>query len=212
MRARALEVAAELDVGSLPADQADVEETKAFLAWLEDHHFTFLGYRQYAVEEVEGRASLTSVAGSGLGILRQPEGKRSRHALDDLNPRVRDLALAPNLLTLTKANSRATVHRPSYLDYVGVKRFDRDGRVVGEHRFLGLYTTGAYHANPRDIPVMRRKVDAVLARAAFPPGSHNEKALIEILEIHPRDELFQITVDELFETTIGILHLGGALN
>ncbi|MFL5878339.1 MAG: NAD-glutamate dehydrogenase [Solirubrobacteraceae bacterium] len=208
MRARALEVAAELDAGSLPVDPADVEETKAFLAWLEDHHFTFLGYRQYDVEDVGGRAWVTAVAGSGLGILRQPVGKRSRHALDDLTPRVRELALAPNLLTLTKANSRATVHRPSYMDYVGIKRFDQDGLVVGEHRFLGLYTTGAYHANPRDIPVLRRKVDAVLSRAAFPPGSHNEKALIEILEIHPRDELFQIAVDELFETAIGILHLG----
>ena len=208
MRACALEVATELDAGPPPVDPADVEETKAFLAWLEDHHFTFLGYREYDVEDVDGRASLTSVAGSGLGVLRQPEGKRTTHALDDLTPRVRDLALAPNLLTLTKANSRATVHRPSYLDYVGVKRFDQDGRVVGEHRFIGLYTTGAYHANPRDIPVMRRKVDAILSRAAFPPGSHNEKALIEILEIHPRDELFQITVDELFETAIGILHLG----
>ena len=208
MRARALEVAAELDAAALPVDPADVEETKAFLAWLEDNHFTFLGYRQYDVADVSGRASLTSVPGSGLGVLRQPEGKRSTHALDDLNPRVRDLALAPNLLTLTKANSRATVHRPAYLDYVGIKRFDQDGRVVGEHRFIGLYTTAAYHANPRDIPVMRRKVDAILSRAAFPPGSHNENALIEILEMHPRDELFQITVDELFETAIGILHLG----
>jgi glutamate dehydrogenase len=208
MRERALAIASELKANPPPVDSEDVEETTAFLTWLEDHHFTFLGYREYGLETEAGSTSVTSVAGSGLGVLRQPEGVRSSHALDELTPRVRALALAPNLLTLTKANSRATVHRPSYVDYVGIKRFDPSGRVVGEYRFLGLYTTGAYHANPRDIPVMRRKVDAVLARAAFPRGSHNEKALIEILETHPRDELFQITVDELFETAIGILHLG----
>src|SRR5919108_639454 len=128
-----------------------------------------------------------------------------------LQPAVRGarLAVEPHLLNLTKANSRATVHRPSYLDYVGVKRIDADGRVVGERRFLGLYTHTAYHASPSEIPVLRRKVEAVLARAAFPPGSHNEKALIEILESFPRDELFQISVDELIDISMGTPHLGG---
>ena len=100
------------------------------------------------------------------------------------------------------------MHRPAYLDYVGIKRFDADGNVVGERRFLGLYTHTAYHAHVAEIPILRRKFAAVLERAAFPHGSHNEKALVEILEAHPRDELFQISPDELFETAIGILHLG----
>src|SRR5207248_3485932 len=112
------------------------------------------------------------------------------------------------LMNLTKDNSRATVHRPSYLDYNRVKRFDDSGRVVGEWRFLGLYTTAAYHASPREIPILRRKVERVLSRAAFPHDSHNEKALIEILESHPRDELLQVAVDELFEIAMGILYLG----
>src|SRR5207237_1189188 len=84
-----------------------------------------------------------------------------------------------------------------YLDYVGIKRFDEEGRVTGERRFLGLYTTTAYNASPREIPILRRKVDLILQKAAFPHGSHNEKALIEILENHPRDEIFQVPVDEL---------------
>ncbi len=121
---------------------------------------------------------------------------------------MRAIALEPHLLNLTKANSRSTVHRPSYLDYVGVKRFDADGRVVGERRFLGLYTHTAFHARLGEVPILRRKVRAVLSRAAFTPGSHNEKALIEILDAHPRDELIQVSVDELYDTALGILHLG----
>jgi glutamate dehydrogenase len=208
MRRRALKIAAELEATPPPLDREELAEAKAFLEWLEDHHFTFLGYREYELVGEDGELRLTSAAGSGLGILRQPERKQSSRGFDKLPPRVRALALEPHLLNLTKANSRATVHRPAYLDYVGVKRFDADGRVIGERRFLGLYTHTAYHASPSEIPILRRKVEAVLARAAFPHGSHNEKALISILETHPRDELIQVAADELFETAMGILHLG----
>jgi glutamate dehydrogenase len=207
MRQRALDIAAELDAGSLPLDPAEIDETKQFLTWLADHHFTFLGYREYDIVEDDGKLLLAAVDASGLGILRRPADHGARN-FDDLPPAARERALDPTLLNLTKANSRATVHRPAYLDYVGVKKVDERGRVVGERRFLGLYTTTAYHTAPREIPILRRKVDAVLARAAFPHGSHNEKALLEILESHPRDELLQITVDDLFEIAIGILHLG----
>jgi glutamate dehydrogenase len=208
MRRRALDLVGELDESPPPLDAEEVGEAKAFLAWLEDHHFTFLGYREYELVEREDGVRLTSVSDSGLGILRQPGGTQTSRGFDKLPPRVRAHALEPYLLNLTKANSRATVHRPAYLDYVGVKRFDSSGRVVGERRFLGLYTHTAYNASPTEIPILRRKVDAVLERAAFPHGSHNEKALVEILETHPRDELFQTSVDELFEIAMGILYLG----
>src|SRR5919109_1209694 len=208
MRERALAIAADLDENPPPLDAEEIAEAKAFLEWLEDHNFTFLGYREYALERADGELRLNALPDSGLGILRQTGERPSSHGFARLPPGVRALALEPYLLNLTKANSRATVHRPSYLDYVGVKSIDADGRVVGEHRFLGLYTHTAYHASPSEIPVLRRKVDAVLARAAFPPGSHNEKALIEILEEFPRDELFQISVDELIDISMGILHLG----
>ena len=121
---------------------------------------------------------------------------------------MRRLARAKSLLTLTKANSRATVHRPAYLDYVGVKRFDAAGEVTSERRFLGLFTHTAYSASPWEIPLLRRKVENVVERSGLLPGSHDHKALIEILETYPRDELFQITDDELFEIALGILHLG----
>ena len=207
MRAQALDVASRLAENPPPGiDPADVAETKAFLEWLEAHNFTFLGYREYEIVHDKSGVRLAAVPGTGLGILRG--GAPTSHGFDRLPPAVRALALEPYLLNLTKANSRATVHRPSYLDYVGIKRFDGDGNVVGERRFLGLYSHTAYHASPREIPTLRRKYDKVLERAAFPHNSHNEKALIEILDSYPRDELFQISADNLFEIAMGILHLG----
>jgi glutamate dehydrogenase len=109
---------------------------------------------------------------------------------------------------LSKANTRSTVHRPAYLDYIGVKRFDESGSVVGERRFLGLYTSSAYHAHPGEVPLLRDKIDRILHRAAFPPDSHDAKGLIDILESLPRDLLIQIATDDLFELAMGILGLG----
>jgi glutamate dehydrogenase len=209
MRERAREIATELADRPPPLDPNEVAEAQAFLEWLEDHHFTLLGYRDYDLEQdAGGEPQLTAVPSSGLGILRQQSDERCPRRFDDLPPEVRERAPEPYLLNLTKANSRATVHRAAYLDYVGVKRFDEAGRVTGERRFLGLYTTTAYNASPREIPILRRKVDLVLEKASFPHGSHNEKALIEILETHPRDEIFQVPIDELFEIAMGILYLG----
>ncbi|WP_028062088.1 NAD-glutamate dehydrogenase [Solirubrobacter soli] len=184
-------------------DPAEVDEGKALLAWVGDHHFTFLGYREYSLEGEDLRAD----EGSGLGLLRGGVGHVST-AFAKLPPAVRAFALEPHLLVITKANARSPVHRPAYLDYIGVKRFDADGKVIGERRFLGLYTGLAYRALPSEIPMLRRTVAAVLDRAGFPPGSHDHKALNEIIDTFPRDELFQMTTDELFEVARGILDLG----
>ena len=184
-------------------DPAEVEEAHALLTWLSDHHFTFLGYREYALDGEQLRA----VEGTGLGLLRGGDGAPST-AFAKLPPAVRAFALEPHLLVLTKANARSPVHRPSYLDYVGVKRFDDDGNVVGERRFLGLYTTVAYREVPANIPVLRRTVQAVLERAGFAPGSHDHKALVEIIDTFPRDELFQMSEDELYDVARAILDLG----
>ena len=120
---------------------------------------------------------------------------------------VRAKAREKTLLVLTKANARSTVHRPTHLDYIGIKRYDAQGDVVGEHRFIGLYSSGAYTGSPFDVPVLRRKVAAVIERAGFLPASHDQKDLMQILETYPRDDLFQIDVDHLFETAMGILRL-----
>ncbi len=185
-------------------DQAEIEEGIELMRWLADGHFTFLGYREYDLIERDGDMGLQAVEDSGLGILR----RRPKRPFTKLTPKALALARAPNLLVVTKANSRATVHRPSYLDYVGVKRYSEDGEVVGERRFLGLFTHYAYRESPLQIPMLRGKVERVLERAAFGPRSHDYKALMEILEAYPRDSLFQIETDKLFEIAMGILGLG----
>src|SRR5215217_4991129 len=207
MLERVRNIVAGLEEDPPPVDEDDLAEARAFLEWIADDKFTFLGYREYNLLTEEGEDILRTVPGTGLGILRETSPKPISHSFSKLPPEVRRLAHAAYLLNVTKANSRSIIHRPSYMDYVGIKKFDSSGKVTGERRFLGLYTFSAYSMSSLDIPLVRRKVRYVLERAGFPPGSHNEKDLIEILETYPRDELFQISQEELFEISMGILHL-----
>jgi glutamate dehydrogenase len=204
MRARMLELADGL--GGLPgeADPRELAEATSFLRWAADEHFVFLGYREYELRDSDPQARLEVVPDSGLGILRSAPTKPRK----PLSARAAKLARSPQLLILTKANSVATIHRPARLDYIGVKRFDADGLVTGECRFLGLYTTSAYRASAQTTPVVRDKVRYVLDRASFPPGSHDAKALLEILESYPRDALLQMPTEDLFEIAMGLLGLG----
>ncbi len=205
MREAARVVAADLR-GSPPVGlEAEAVEAERLLLWLAEDNFTFLGYREYALVGQEGTERLEARTGTGLGILRYDQ-KRS-DAFDRLSPPVRAKARERTVLILTKANSRATVHRPAYLDYVGVKRFDGEGNVVGERRFLGLLTSAAYTESVRRVPVIDRKVDEVLERAGFASDSHSGKDLLTILETYPRDELLQTSVDGLQHTALAVLHL-----
>ncbi|HEY0858942.1 MAG TPA: NAD-glutamate dehydrogenase domain-containing protein, partial [Albitalea sp.] len=203
------EAAAEL--GSAPAalPSALVAESRAFLEWLADNHLVMLGYRQHELVRENGEDTLRLVRGSGLGVLRESEAERTAASFSAMPLNARALAHAPTpLLIITKANTRSTVHRPGYTDYIGVKRYDADGKVIGEHRFLGLLTSTAYNARVAETPLLRGKVEAIAERAGLPPGGHLAKALDHILETYPRDELFQISDDELYEQALGILAIG----
>ena len=197
----------DLDRGAkvIPAD--DHAEARAFLEWVADNHFTILGYRCYDLVSVNKQDQLKRVRGSALGILRHQPDDQISQSFAALPKELRQQARLPIPLVITKANSRSTVHRPVYLDYIGVKRFDRKGKVVGEHRFLGLFTSAAYNRNPRSIPLLRHKVSRLIKRANLAPNSHAGKAFSNILETYPRDELFQTDEDELFEIVQETLHL-----
>jgi glutamate dehydrogenase len=177
------------------------------LRWLADDHFTFIGYREYTLVREGAEDSLRAVPGTGLGILRADQPHGSSGSFATLPQEVRAKAREPRLLVLTKANSRATVHRPGYLDYIGVKKFDDQGRVIGERRILGLFSASAYSESVQQIPVIRQKVRQVLDTHGFAPNSHSGKDLLEILESYPRDDLFQIPVEELADITASVLHL-----
>ncbi|MEV5955849.1 NAD-glutamate dehydrogenase [Streptomyces sp. NPDC051987] len=212
MRECAVRVAENLGEEPVPADlpRPEVEEARELLRWLAADHFTFLGFREYQLREDD---SLGAVPGTGLGILRSDphhsadEGHPVSPSFERLPADARAKAREHKLLVLTKANSRATVHRPSYLDYIGVKKFDADGNVVGERRFLGLFSSAAYTESVRRVPVIRRKVDGVLERAGFSPHSHDGRDLLQIMETYPRDELFQTPVPELESIVTSVLYL-----
>ncbi len=204
MIARATELAAELTARPpVTVDPAETSESVDLLRWLVDEHFTFLGYREYVLTD-DGE-QLEPVPGTGLGIMRAD--RPASRGFGKLSPEVRARARQPQVLVLTKANSRSTVHRSTYLDYVGVKVFDETGTVVGERRFLGLFTSTAYVQSVMTIPVVRRTVEHVLERSGFRTDGHSHKDLLQVLETYPRDELFQTDVEELTDTAMSVLNM-----
>src|SRR6266545_4143573 len=199
MTVRMAEVIAELKADPPPLPAAEIAEAIAFLEWLADNNFTFLGIRNYRFTAAQD--TLEPVFDSGLGILRSRDMTVLRRWNEPLviTPQMRALLKQPTLLIVTKAAVRSRVHRRVYMDYVGVKRFDRDGKLVGEFRIVGLFTSTAYTRSIRSIPYLRRKVDAVMRRAGFDPDGHSGKALANVLENYPRDELFQLDEDTLYQ-------------
>ncbi|MBL8336384.1 MAG: NAD-glutamate dehydrogenase [Rhodoferax sp.] len=185
----------------LPA--AERSEAAAFLQWLEDGHFTFLGAQDHMLVREPDGARLQPSDGSGLGILRD----RAPAAALRLQASALALIDSPDPVLVTKAMTRSTVHRSAWLDTISVKRHDAAGRVIGESRFLGLYTAAAYTASVATIPRVRQAVAQVLAQAALVPESHAAKSLQAILHSYPRDELFQVDSATLQEHAIGILRL-----
>jgi glutamate dehydrogenase len=206
MRQRSLAIAAELQRGPPPVPATEAREATALLEWMADDHFTFLGYREYRLRRGRGHDLLEAMPQTGLGLMRPdrgpPAGPPTRLAGD-----IRDFARSDDLLIITKANSLATVHRATHLDYVGVKTFDARGRVAGERRFIGLWTSTAYSSSPREIPVLRHKVQRVVSHFGLAPSSHDGKAVAHALEAYPRDELFQASVPDLIRIVRGIVNL-----
>jgi glutamate dehydrogenase len=205
MHSQATAIVDDLTANPPPLPDAEVDETKALLRWLADDHFTFLGYREYVLQSEDGDDMLKAVPGTGLGILRadQDLSKPPSRLPAAVAAKARD----KELLIITKANSRSTVHRPAYLDYIGIKTFDEQGEVVGERRFLGLFSSAAYTESLSRIPVLRDKMSWVLSAAGYTPDSHSGKALLDILETYPRDEMFQTPVDQLLPVAESVLHL-----
>ncbi len=186
---------------------AEVNESKDFLRWLIANHFTFLGCRDYQFTERDNHRVLQVVPGSGLGVLREEINSNGSSWYAGLPPLARRLAGSENILIITKTGTRSTIHRATYTDYIGLKRFNEAGELIGERRFIGLYTSTAYHSSPRYIPFLRLKVEKVIKAFRFPADSHNGKEIVHVLETLPRDDVFQASHDELVKLTEGILHL-----
>jgi glutamate dehydrogenase len=187
-------------------DNGLMQECRKFMQWLMDDHFIFLGVRDYEVRKVNGRYQLKFIAGSGLGILRETEKTVTMRPMSSLGEAARKRK-QKNPLIITKTNSRSTVHRSGYLDYIGVLQFDESGRTIGERRFLGLFTSMAYNLNAMDTPLVRIRAQSLLKKARLRKGSHAWKSMVHTLETLPRDELFQANSSELSEIANGVLNL-----
>jgi len=207
MRRRAREIAAQMDLSPPPVPSGEVLEAKALLEWMEDNHFTLLGYREYRLKRGRSKDLLEPLPETGLGLLRAGRARVAASPPTVLTGDIRKFARSHDLLIITKANSMSTVHRATHLDYVGVKTFDARGEVNGERRFLGLWTSMAYSFSPREIPVLRHKVQRVIAHFGLAPSSHDGKAVLHALDIYPRDELFQASVADLIRIVRGVVNL-----
>ncbi|GAA5217805.1 NAD-glutamate dehydrogenase [Corallincola platygyrae] len=196
----------ELAKSPFPGAESEREEAIEFLEWVKNHNFTLMGYREYKVKAVKGDHELSQLKGSSLGLMRASENNRSRK-LSTLPTSARENALDQSLLVLTKTNSKSRVHRPAYIDYIGIKKFDDKGNVIGEHRFIGLYAASVYNQSATQVPLIRNKLDRVMAGGGYAKGSHAYKALLNILETYPRDELLQSPESELLNIGLGVLQM-----
>ncbi len=187
-----------------------VTEAIAFLEWLRDDNFTFLGMREYRYSASAKGGAMERADKPGIGILGDPDVRVLRRGKEEVatTPEIRAFLTGPEPLIVTKANTKSVVHRRIYLDYIGIKTFDRAGKLKGELRVVGLFTSTAYTRSVMSIPYLRSKAKAVIAAAGFDPHDHSGKALINVLESYPRDELFQIDVPSLRKNAEAILALG----
>jgi len=202
MKVRLAELTAQLKAAPPPLPAEELEESFAFLDWLPQNNFTFLGYRSFDYSDDTIRQNEART----LGVMRNRRTATPRQ-LSEQQERVKAFLLRPAILSFSQSGTKSRVHRPAYPDYIGVRKFDDTGRVIGEHGFLGLYTSRVYLERPENIPTMRRKVAHVMERSGLDPSGFDGKVLHQVLATYPKDELFQISEDELFETAMGITYI-----
>ncbi|WP_166261030.1 NAD-glutamate dehydrogenase [Marinobacter salicampi] len=208
MKNKAEQIVEELETTNAQISGDQLEEARAFVSWLAQDHFTFLGYDEYDFVRSNQGIMVRRIAESELGILRVNNERSDKVRIEELPKRTQhEMTRTDDIFIFAKSAQRSRVHRPAYPDYIAVKKFNDKGEVIGERRFLGLYTAKVYHERPEEIPLLRRKVDSVLERSGFVRDDYAGKELDQILTMYPRDELFQIEPDELLRTALDILYI-----
>ncbi len=209
MLARLDRVISDFRYAPIPLERAEVDEAIAFLEWLRDDNFTFLGMREFVYSGGE-KSGILEARSDGLGVLADPNVRVLRRDVEGVRttPEIRAFLHGPEPLIVTKANTKSVVHRRAYLDYIGIKTYDQSGKLAGELRVVGLFTSTAYTRSVMKIPYLRSKAEAVIKKSGFDPSDHSGKALINVLESYPRDELFQINIATLRKHAEAVLALG----
>ena len=209
MRTRLYEMIGQLETSPPTTDPAKTAEALSFLHWLRDNHFVFLGCRMYRFSGTLEEGGLEPLNDTGLGLLRDPDIRVLRKASSraSMSPEVREFLALPTPIIITKSNIRSEIHRRVYMDYIGIKRFDESGALIGECRFIGLFTADAYSQSVFSVPLLAQKAQRALTASTTSPNGYNYKALRNIMERFPRDEFFQITDEELADLSTKILDL-----
>ncbi|MGB1297048.1 MAG: NAD-glutamate dehydrogenase [Psychrobium sp.] len=206
MRTKLKQVIDGLPTAPFPGPKRELEETLNFLQWIYEGNFTLLGYRSYSLNAVEGDIELVAEAESSLGMMLNSQESQPK-LLSSLTFGAQREATSDKLMLLTKSNTVCRVHRPTKTDYIGIKRFDKSGKVIGEDRFIGLYGSSIYNNSVFQIPYLGDKLQRVTESSSYSKGSHGYKAMQHFLETYPRDELIQATESELLSTCMAILKL-----
>ncbi|MFM8454466.1 MAG: NAD-glutamate dehydrogenase domain-containing protein [Gammaproteobacteria bacterium] len=207
MRKKVYEIIQEIVEEAKKIELLDLKESIEFLEWLANNNFTFLGYHSNLIQGKGVQKELKLVENSALGILKGNQHEAESHSLALMNSSAKKFFLSKKILILGKSNTKSTIHRSSYLDFISIKIFNSDGSVSGEHRFVGLYTAGAYNSSLEQIPISKHKLDSILKRSGFGSGSHETKNLLNILENIPRDDFFQAEEENILEVAMGIMYL-----
>jgi glutamate dehydrogenase len=203
---RLAEIIKNFDQQPCPASKEQKAESIKFLAWMQNHHFTLMGYRGYDAKAIEGDYRWIPDDKSSLGLMKNSISDRVR-VLNNLPASSRNEAISANPLMLTKTSSKSRVHRPAYLDYVGIKRFDDKGNVIGEDRFIGLYSASFYTSSATQLPILEDKIERICQQTGFDTSSHAYKAFLNIIETFPRDELLQASEEDLVQIIMGIYQM-----
>ena len=224
MRERLHNIKTELSNQSLPEVFYAQTEIQAFLDWILDENFIFLGYREYRLENGgDNKATLQSdkreasdtiddlelfsIANSGLGLLRGASEDTLSESFSQLPKALKQLLTEPRVLMLSKSSRVSPIHRPVYMDFLGIHKFDSAGKLIGEYRFIGLLTAQAYQLSVSNIPLLREKANKIMAMAALPYNGHDYHQMTHVINTLPRDDLFQASVEELYPTVTGIAQL-----
>lgn len=206
MRSRIKVIIDDFKKAKAPCSDEEKQQATRFLEWVEDHNFTLMGYRHYSAKGIEGDYVWIPDNDSSLGLMKNSISDRDR-TLSRLPLSARQETLSNNPLILTKTNSRSRVHRPAYMDYIGIKTYDDKGNVVSEDRFLGLYSASFYNSSALQLPVLKDKIQRICDASGFERGTHAYKALLNIMETYPRDEILQTTDEELVKIVVGIFQM-----
>ena len=215
MRAKLTDIQIELSKKPLPEVFYSQQEIQTFLDWILDDHFIFLGYREYRLEggqavEVDAEPAdldLFAIGNSGLGLLRGAEQDKLSESFTQLPKMLKQLLTEPRVLMLSKSSRVSPIHRSVYMDFLGIHKFDDNGKLVGEYRFIGLLTSQAYQLTVQQIPLLREKANKIMKMAELPRDGHAHHKLMHVINTLPRDDLFQASVEELYPIVSGISQL-----